>query len=211
MSNLSSSSHFSKPFFQAKSIENTEKTEEILSGKFLSGYRKLFTPLAAYRFVTESTYIGDTKLNRSELLYLLLVIGSYSPEYPLFSEKQENYYPESLKIRKLYRCETSQNASKADKLRMYFVDRGLLEVIETKGNISNKAKLSKKFFFYFCLHMLVKDRTKTLKETEHRRITEEDFLKRFEIEEKITFLEQELQEKKLKHRTVQEKKNSKLT
>ena len=211
MSNLNSQEQFPKSFFHSKSIDRYEERAKVQSSSFLYGYQKLFTPLSAYRFVTESSHIGDTKLNRSELLYLLLVIGSYTPEYPLLSSEQENNHPDSLKIRKLYRCEKAQLASKADKLRMYFVSQGLLEFIETKGNQSNKVKIARNFFLYFCLHLLKKDRVKALKETESKRITKEDFLKRVSIEEKIAFLELELQRDKRKNTLKQEIKNKKLT
>ena len=100
-------------------------------------------------FLTSIETLGGQKLHRSDLLFLLLVNNSYSYDYPLTSNKQERHFPNSLLLRKRYKCSITQQASKSDKLRMHFEKHGFLETFTVDSSLVLTVKFTEKFFLTF--------------------------------------------------------------
>ena len=194
MSNLDLTQDFSKTFFPNNAQTKIKSSND--SGKVLSEYRKYFTVANVNDFLTTTTHIGKTKLNRSELLYLLLLNNSYSHEHPIFSKKQEKNRPNNIQLRKMYRCEKSLYASKADKVRIFLVGEGLIRSDKISESKEFTVSFSRKFFFYFCLSYLKKERQALIEKTRLKMITEEDFLARVEIENDILFLKKKIKQNK---------------
>ena len=145
--NLSHFQNFSSSNETLECIGIVDKEAIHLTEEKLSDIQKI-TVRNINRFLRNTTHLGEEKLKRPELLFLLLVNNSYAYEYSLDSKEQEKHHPTSRELRRYYKCSLTQRASKCDKLRMGLEDRGYIETEPTINN-SRKVKFSEKFFLTY--------------------------------------------------------------
>lgn len=136
-------------------------------------------------------------LQRSDVFFGLVVCHFYNPELDLFDKKQEKHYPTSTGVRLKYRCKGPQKASKSDRTRIEWKNKGWIEYFKLKGFREFRLKLTQKFKMEFTLFELQKMRQDLINQTHLRMITEDDFKLRQEIEKRIVSLETELKKPQL--------------
>ena len=136
-------------------------------------------------------------LRRSGVFFGITVTSFFDPSLDVFDKRQEKNYPTSTGIRLKYRCKGSQKASKSDRTRIEWKNRGWIEYLKLKGFREFRLKFTQKFKMEFTLFELQKMRQNLINQTHLRMITEDDFKLRQEIEKRIVSLEAELKKPQL--------------
>lgn len=190
MSNVSLYPHFSNSEKAPLTLRNTRKKAGGRSKSPLNEFYELYKPQNVCKQLLED-FFDDRKTTFLLIGYVLKL----NPKFNLDSKEQQKHLPSFLEIRKAYRCNPLDCASKADHLRMQLMKDGILEIFKPQGKRLNQLRLSKKFYMMFCLQKLKKKRQELLeKQSSILVFTKADFKERSQIENQILSLEKQIVE-----------------
>ena len=190
MSNVALSPHFSNGKNKPLSFGVTRKksSKRVLSP--LVEFRKDYTQANVCKQLSEN-FFSD----RRTTFYTISLALKHKADSPLNSKEQKESLPTYLDMRKAYRCNQLDHASKADHLRIALIKQGILTPVKIIGKKDHRLTFSHKFYMMFCLNKL-KDRRQGLiaEQSSICNYSRDDYKERLRIETQILNLEKKIRE-----------------